>query len=189
MVHKTVPTNQAEYFRAREIAKRLGVDKKTVQNWAEREHWTSRHVANRIEYVLPPAIRRVYHLIPAIRPARRGFDFEGMSPHGRESLLIRACAILVRKFSYSNRATARTEVARFFRQQFPKLMISRRSLERWENAFDVMGLAGLTDQRQGKVGRKQFARKQAGTRTHSRAEGPGTIAARSVQSFSKNKLN
>jgi hypothetical protein len=158
------------HFRsASSIAKALGCDKKTVHNRAKREQWPQRENANRIEYIPPHEIELLLDPAPP-EPTLAGTstDFvtfaELTNPNTRQTVLLRERAVLAVAAFPGTKEQARANVVSTFILKHGQgdhgpcgphhFQISVRSLERWETQYRLLGIDGLVDQKQGKVGRR-----------------------------------
>jgi hypothetical protein len=147
------------YRAASEIAKALGIDKKTVHNRAKRENWPQRGIANRIEYQPPHEIELLLDPAPApVTLAGTSTDFvqfaDLTNPQTRETVRLRERAVLAVAAFPGGKIQARANVVATFIVKHSGFQISIRSLERWETQYRLLGIDGLVDQKQGNVGRK-----------------------------------
>ncbi|MDX1951485.1 MAG: helix-turn-helix domain-containing protein [Verrucomicrobiota bacterium] len=151
------PENRPRWVMGRDLAAALGVSKKTVHQRAQNEGWQIRTRGNRFEY-LPPS--DLFPDLAVVEPEavpvaeRCGFMDLTHDPKARETVLLRERAVQSLAAFPGTKENARAQVVAMFASRHPQFNISKRSLERWEVAYESTGINGLVDQKRGRVGRK-----------------------------------
>lgn len=168
LVTPGAPEQVAKFHRASDIAAHLGYRSvKSVHRQARAEGWPSRGVANRIEYATPFEMPNLQPSTCEPEPVAPQIEFTAVSQHSaaRKRALDRKCAVqhycnLVSSGTPKEVALVKT-VQHFATAGLPDsgpFLFSAASLRRWVAAYLTLGLNGLVDQKQGRVGRKKVAR-------------------------------
>jgi hypothetical protein len=149
----------ARFHSARSLAKATGLSAKTVHRIAKREHWPSRQIGNRFEFIAPRSLlgqnraaleAASVDFLQAI-PAPERYRFRRASLRFEALLELRR---LVDSGTPKERALA--EVARAH-----SFSVSPSSLRSWAYAYSLRGRSGLEEQKLGNVGRKARAHRRA----------------------------
>jgi hypothetical protein len=142
----------AQFNSARAIAKASGFSSKTVHRRAKSEHWPSRKIANRLEYIAPRALLGAHQprqeaalvAFPPPIPAEEGYRL-------RRAWLRFAALEELRRLTDGGMPIERAlaEVARGH-----SFSVSPSSLRAWADGYAQHGLEGLQEHKLGRVGRK-----------------------------------
>lgn len=157
-----------EYFTCADIARAIGVSKKTVRRMARRSNWPSQQNGNREEYCPPPKIARLIIATPIPQVSdggpgasrRTAVQFDDLAPGSEQhtkALRREEAVLLLKSQLHLGKEIALETTVATMRAKYHDIACSTRALRRWVERYDLYGLSGLVEQKRGIVGIKPFA--------------------------------
>ena len=157
-----ITTTTETYFRATDIARALGTNKKRVHRVALREAWPMRARGNKFEYQPPPDVVAVIvaapdRMKPAVSAVHVRFSDIARDQSQVDKVKLREAAVqLLNRNMNLGKESALLQVVAMFRTNHPMFHISVASLRRWADRYALNGIDGLCEQKRGVTGRKPF---------------------------------